>query len=208
MITWLNLFEKYRVDRRVLDFFRNEAAALPENSLRLTAVNDSIRRAEHSIHAAERVLARYGEGVTNLREAQRLGDERLFLAYRYIYGLTMESTAAAMHISRDTVYRIRRRIEARGAVPDILLLECGISECPSTQDGSKRPSTQDGEDIPTSQGRQQRPAPIAPYLPCPALPTPSDVATLDVLAACFARIPGQLPDTSSGGISVLLTARQ
>ncbi len=199
MITWLNLFEKYRVDRRVLDFFRNEAAALPENSLRLTAVNDSIRRAERSVHAAERILARYGEGVTNLREAQRLGDERLFLAYRYIYGLTMESTAAAMHISRDTVYRIRRRIEARGAVPNILLLECGISE---------RPSTQDGEDIPTSQGRQQHPAPIAPYLPRPVLPTPSDVAASDVLAACFARVPGQLPDTSSGGISGLLTARQ
>lgn len=37
-------------------------------------------------------------------------DDRIFLRCRYVLGLTMEQTAEEMHISRDTAYRIRRRI--------------------------------------------------------------------------------------------------
>ena len=37
-------------------------------------------------------------------------EEREFLFYRCIRGMTMEQTALLMCVSRDTVYRIRRRI--------------------------------------------------------------------------------------------------
>ncbi len=50
-------------------------------------------------------------------------DDRAFLHCRYILGLTMEQTAEQMHISRDTAYRIRRRIAQTGipygAVPKL-----------------------------------------------------------------------------------------
>lgn len=40
-------------------------------------------------------------------------EEREFLFYRYIKGFTMLQVAELMCVSRDTVYRIQRRIAAR-----------------------------------------------------------------------------------------------
>ncbi len=40
-------------------------------------------------------------------------EEQEFLFYRFIKGLTMCKTADLMHVSRDTVYRIQRRIAKR-----------------------------------------------------------------------------------------------
>ena len=47
------------------------------------------------------------------REAKRLLDERMFIECHFINGLTMEQSAEAMEISRDTVFRISRRVKAR-----------------------------------------------------------------------------------------------
>ena len=51
------------------------------------------------------------------REALRLDDERVFIECHFITGLSMEATAEAMNVSRDTVYRIARRLRKRDAKP-------------------------------------------------------------------------------------------
>ena len=38
-------------------------------------------------------------------------DEHLFIRCRYINGYTMDKTAEAMNVSRDTAYRISRRVK-------------------------------------------------------------------------------------------------
>ena len=66
-----------------------------------------------SVIEAEERLENYIGSDLSPREAAMQADEKLFLSYRYIYGMTMMETAHAMSVSRDTVYRIRRRILAR-----------------------------------------------------------------------------------------------
>ena len=52
--------------------------------------------------------------ISNLKkEIERNLEEREFLFYRYIKGFTMLQVAELMCVSRDTVYRIQRRIAAR-----------------------------------------------------------------------------------------------
>ncbi len=168
MITWLNLFEKYRIDRRLLDIYRDELASLAENSRRRPALELAIARTERFLHAAERLLAHYGDNATTSREALRYADERLFLAFRYLHGLTMEAAAVEMGISRDTVYRIRRRIQERGSVPSAFIAEY------MPDDESK-----------------------APHLASPSSPAlPFDSAQddiQDVITACFAGAPAGVP---------------
>lgn len=117
MANWISLLEKYRVDRRLLDLRLHELAALSPHSPKRPALLSSVQCVEQDLHAAERALARYGDASTTPRDALHRADERLFLAYRYLCGLTMEKTALAMCISRDSVYRIRRRVVARGEIP-------------------------------------------------------------------------------------------
>lgn len=195
MITWLNLFEKYRVDLRVLEFYRTELDSLSEQSHRRAAIEEAIDRIEQQLHAAERLLAHYGDGILSPREALHFADERLFLAYRYLYGLTMEATAIEMGISRDTVYRIRRRIVQRGAVPDEVLCRFGVldlSDAIGRTDSGTPQSSSDGEG-PAPGGASRRIAPST--LPCP-IPTSADPNdTADVLTACFAGAGHGVPAT-------------
>ena len=72
---------------------------------------------ERSIYYTEILLSHYDSIVTSPRDALQRAEERLFLACHYINGFSMESTASAMNVSRDTIYRIRRRIVARGEIP-------------------------------------------------------------------------------------------
>ena len=58
----------------------------------------------------EENLERYIPYALPCRSYYRALEEREFLFYRCIKGLTMEKTAEMMCVSRDTVYRIRRRI--------------------------------------------------------------------------------------------------
>ena len=193
MITWLNLFEKYRIDRRVLELYRDEMASLSENSVRRPSLEEAIRRIERNIHAAERLLAHYGEGVLSPREALQYADERLYLAYRYIYGLTMEATALEMNISRDTVYRIRRRIVSREPVPDEVLRRFGIVDL-SAGELPISPDNEPADDLTTNRADRTS-------LPLPAVLGTGSDDVADVLAACFAGAPCGVPGS-------LLAARQ
>lgn len=139
MANWINLFEKYRIDRRLLELHREELAPLSPNAPRRPSLEASVHRLEHDVHAAERVLARYGEGADSARDALRRADERLFLAYHYIRGLTMEDTALKMCLSRDSVYRIRRRIIARGEIPAEYLTEAEFSAADTADDHPSEP---------------------------------------------------------------------
>lgn len=187
MITWLNLFEKYRIDRRVLELYRDELASLSQDSRRRAPLKEAIVRVEKNVHAAERILAHYGDGILSPREALRFADERLFLAYRYVYGLTMEATALEMGISRDTVYRIRRRIVARGAVPPEVLSRFGIVDLSAA-----------GSCVPPCEPIEEPTDRIAPpadrvLLPRPAVLSHGTDDVADVLAACFAGAPRGVP---------------
>ena len=51
------------------------------------------------------------ENAVNNYKNQKHSDERLFLRCRYIDGYTIEKTAAVLNISRDTAYRINRRVK-------------------------------------------------------------------------------------------------
>lgn len=118
---WISLFEKYRIDRRLYDLYRHEYAELAQSSPRKVALEADLIHLERSIYHAELLLSLYDSTVNSPRDALQKAEERLFLACHYINGLPMESTAAAMGISRDTAYRIRRRVMSRGEIsPEIL----------------------------------------------------------------------------------------
>ena len=135
MANWIALFEKYKVDRRLLDLRLSELSALSPVSPKRPSLLASAQCVERELHAAERILARYGDTAISARDALRRADERLFLAYHYICGLTMEKTALAMCVSRDSVYRIRRRVVARGEIPTEYLSEEGLTHSEAWKDG-------------------------------------------------------------------------
>lgn len=127
MKDWISLFEKYRIDRRLYDLHRSEYSGLSPLSPRKPALEAEIARLEHSIYSTELLLSRYDSQVSSPKDALQRADERLFLACHYINGLSMEATADQMCISRDTVYRIRRRIMQRGAIPTEIYDLCQLS---------------------------------------------------------------------------------
>lgn len=61
----------------------------------------------------ERNLENYIPYALPPKHYYRALEERDFLFYRYIKGFTMLQVAELMCVSRDTVYRIQRRIAAR-----------------------------------------------------------------------------------------------
>lgn len=56
-------------------------------------------------------------GYRTSRDRFKLADEQLYLDCRYLQDMTIEETADAMAVSRDTAYRIRRRIAAKELDP-------------------------------------------------------------------------------------------
>lgn len=119
MKDWICLFEKYKIDRRLLDSYRSELKTLPSESSRRLTLDHTIEQLEKRLRFVEGLLDNYDNSPDTPREAVRRSEERLFLTYHYIRGMTMESTAEEMQISRDTVYRIRRRIVSRGNAPEL-----------------------------------------------------------------------------------------
>ena len=75
----------------------------PDLQLRLAAILAEKREIEES-------LTRYVPYPLTARHHYRATEEQEFLFYRCIKGLTMKKTAELMCVSRDTAYRIRRRI--------------------------------------------------------------------------------------------------
>lgn len=180
MKNWINLFEKYRVDRRLLDIHRDKLDSLSDSSPRRLGLMAEITRIERSLHAAERLLSHYGDRAATDREAVRLADERLFLAYRYINDMTMEAIADEMCVSRDTVYRIRRRILQHGDIPDdYLALYCKHSGYTES----------DIDNYFDSPGHPLFPAPPGRLDADPLAADPDCDDIDDVLAACFAGAP-------------------
>ncbi len=118
MKDWISLFEKYKIDRRLLDSYLCELNTLPASSPRHFSLCKTIDLLEKNLRSTEQLLNRYNSSPLTPKEAVQRSEERLFLTYHYIRCMTMEETAEEMRISRDTVYRIRRRILERGAVPD------------------------------------------------------------------------------------------
>ena len=114
---WISLFEKYRIDRRMYELYCHEYISLHQSSPRKAALEADMTRLERSICCAEILLSHYDSVVTSPRDALQRAEERLYLAFHYVNGLPIESTANAMGVSRDTAYRIRRRIMARGEIP-------------------------------------------------------------------------------------------
>ncbi len=117
-------FEYYKVYERICQILQNE--------LRNDCVDDARRQ---QILTELDLLKGTMQGICAAIQAYtpkfpppkysvwKLADDRAFLHCRYILGLTMEQTAEQMHVSRDTAYRIRRRIAQTaneyGSVPKL-----------------------------------------------------------------------------------------
>ena len=112
MHDWLSYLETYRSNKNLYESVIAGRSALPccECSPEKAKLAEKLRT---SVIEAEERLENYIGSDLSPREAAMQADEKLFLSYRYIYGMTMMETAHAMSVSRDTVYRIRRRILAR-----------------------------------------------------------------------------------------------
>lgn len=119
MKDWISLFEKYKIDRRLVKSYRAELSTLPEGSPRQLPLSKTIEQLENKLLFIEGLLDSYDNSPESPREAVRRSQERLFLTYHYLRGMTMEESAEEMGISRDTVYRIRRRILTRSDAPDV-----------------------------------------------------------------------------------------
>ena len=105
----LAYYERYRqLSRRIaliegqLHFFSSE----DEREALFSELNACIA-AQKEI---EENLEHYIPYALPCRSYYKALEEREFLFYRCIKGMTMEQTAELMCVSRDTVYRIRRRI--------------------------------------------------------------------------------------------------
>jgi DNA-directed RNA polymerase specialized sigma subunit len=116
-------FEALRSDKTLLTAKKMQLDLIldyyGENDERVCGIRTSIKTLEDRLSRALAELDQMVEAAKDPREACRLSDERLFLTYRYLHDMTMEQTAEAMHVSRDTVYRIRRRIVARNCASQI-----------------------------------------------------------------------------------------
>lgn len=116
MKNWITYLEKYKSNRELLDRYREGIEKVrtpgkhPEYEKR---VNEEAAKLEDCVRHAEDRLAHYiPEGCTP-REARQLADEKMFLTCRYVLDMTIMQTAYNMCVSRDTVYRIRRRVLTR-----------------------------------------------------------------------------------------------
>ena len=113
---WISFCENYRCNKALLGQYNSDAAhaRLPGDRLRSgEEISAVVAALEKSVTRAENLLGQYIPADANAKDIPKYADEKLYLTFRYIYGMNMSETASAMSVSRDTVYRIRRRIIAR-----------------------------------------------------------------------------------------------
>lgn len=122
MSNWITYMEEYKCNKTLLENL--ERVELSEDDAGLYGSNDEssalaidVASITHRVKEAEDKLDRYIPDDAPPHEICRLADEKLFLSLRYICGMTMIEAAYAMCVSRDTVYRIRRRVLGR-KLPD------------------------------------------------------------------------------------------
>lgn len=111
----LHYFERYPLCKKELTALEGRLSLLPcagEERSRLERRLDETRAEMDEIR---QTLARlYAESPGGgLRERYKRSDEKHFLECRYLQGLTVEKTAEVLCVSRDTAFRIRRRLAAK-----------------------------------------------------------------------------------------------
>lgn len=119
ILNWICYFEKYNSDRKLLDAIEREIFRLERQCgqrERLNKLRQSADTLRAGILRVEELLDGYVAAAKSPKEATLRAQEQLFLCLRYQQEMTMEETAEAMDISRDTAYRIRKRIVARGDI--------------------------------------------------------------------------------------------
>lgn len=72
--------------------------------------SDAAPALQCALNEMETMLARYIPENVDRRTEYRLSDEKTFIKLHCIEGKSVEKTAEDMCISRDTAYRIRRRL--------------------------------------------------------------------------------------------------
>ncbi len=120
-MNWISYFEKYNSDRKLLEAINLEIDRIEHSALgtgRLPQLRSAAQSLQQSILQVDSLLDNYVAAASTPKDAAKRAQEHLYLCLRYQQELTMEATAEAMDISRDTVYRIRRRILARGDIFD------------------------------------------------------------------------------------------
>ncbi len=115
----LSYYENYRVLARKITLIRGQLQffAISEEREQLITELDRCLAAQKEI---EENLEHYIPYTLPCRSYFKALEERQFLFYRCIRGLTMMQTAELMCVSRDTAYRIRRRLAAHEGVCSML----------------------------------------------------------------------------------------
>ena len=118
-MNWILYLERYAQDKKLLESIDEEIKRMENDgrrSKRLNQLRASADVLRYSIRNAEEMLDNYYLSSQSPKDAERRTQEQLFLTLRYRQNRTIEDAASAMHVSRDTAYRIRRRIVARGDI--------------------------------------------------------------------------------------------
>jgi len=109
----ISFFENYKFYKTRINAKRMELDMVDNNDTEIaTQIMDDIADCQRKMNEIEHAVATHTDHAErgNARQRRELREEQLFLESRYIAGMTMEKTAEAMHVSRDTAYRIRRRL--------------------------------------------------------------------------------------------------
>ena len=101
----LSYFNKYILYKKRHDICKFEIRQTDTEALRC-----ELRQLENSMAEIKSVIDDYAPNNNN---THNFANERLFLRCRYINGMTMEETAEIMEISRNTVYRIKKKIDGQ-----------------------------------------------------------------------------------------------
>lgn len=120
-MNWINYFEKYNSDRKLLNAIDLEIHRIEHSTVgteRLPDLKSTAQNLRATLFRADSLLDRYVAAAATPKEAAKRAQEQLYLCLRYQQEMTMEETAEAMDISRDTAYRIRKRILSRGDIFD------------------------------------------------------------------------------------------
>ena len=103
-------FKKYAVykKRRGICEFELKQAERRGNYFLTPQIKEEIRRLDNIMAEIQSVIDDYTPA-----EGENYMEERLYLRCRYLDGMTMEQIAELLHVSRNTAYRIKNKIEGQ-----------------------------------------------------------------------------------------------